>query len=403
MRLVGRPDLAKRLVRRLNHDVAAYLRLDELDFPLLAEDVADSRLLPEPLAPKVMPTNGLDIAWICTPPSPGSGGHTTLFRMVQGLHERGHRCTVLLYNRHGADLRKCISVIRQNWPELHASIMAVPDRITDYHACVASSWETAHVLATRGRSIGKRVYFVQDYEPFFYPHGSMYALAEDSYRFGFEHIALGNMTSALLEREIGVRATVVPFGCDTSTYNLRNRGKRSGIAFFARPETDRRGFLLGKLALKQFNERYPDQPITVYGDKIPNWDVPHHYVGHLTPDGLNRLYNQSLAGLAMSFTNISLVAEEMMSSGARAVVNDSPYARADAPSTHILWGSPTPTGIADALSTAVRYPLSSTEIVDMASSVRPGWNHTQGLVATAIEKSFMEALGCQDSQGGKGE
>src|SRR6476469_3003501 len=138
MRLVGRPDLAKRLVRRLNHDFAAY-------FPLLAEDVADSRLLPEPLAPKVMPTNGLDIAWICTPPSPGSGGHTTLFRMGEGMERRGHRCTSLLYNRHGVELNYSAGVIRKNWPDMAARILHAPSRIEGFDACVASSWETAHV------------------------------------------------------------------------------------------------------------------------------------------------------------------------------------------------------------------------------------------------------------------
>lgn len=37
---------------------------------------------------------------------------------------------------------------------------------------------------------GRRVYFVQDYEPYLYPHGSAYTLADDTYRFGFQAIAL---------------------------------------------------------------------------------------------------------------------------------------------------------------------------------------------------------------------
>ncbi|MDQ0146991.1 rhamnosyltransferase WsaF family glycosyltransferase [Pseudarthrobacter niigatensis] len=388
--VLRRPDLGKRLARRLVRELSRDFSLEQLDFPLLERDISDSLAMPSAIKSITKATDVLDLAWICTPPSPGSGGHTTLFRMVHGMEKRGHRCTILLYNRHGSDPQKYISLIRQYWPELSANIAVVPDQIIGYHACVASSWETAHVLAARGAAISRRLYFVQDYEPYFYPRGSMYALAEDTYRFGFQHIALGNMTTALLRREAGVTPVTVPFGCDVDTYKLENHGHRNGIAFFARPETDRRGYLTARLALKEFNFRHPEQLITVYGDRVSDLDFPHHHAGHLSPLELNRLYNRCLAGLAMSYTNISLVAEEMLASGARVVVNASSLASVDATNSHIIWGPPTPTGIASALSTAVCSPLSNTERTNMARSVRKGWQHTQDLVATAIEATCRE-------------
>ena len=191
LRSNGARDVAQRIARRTVRWIAGEFRTADLDFPLLLNDIADSTRLRLASAPAHRSEGPLHIAWLCVPPSPGSGGHTTLFRMIEGLEKRGHRCTILLYNRHGSELPFDSGVIRSHWPELAAEIRYAPSRITGFDACVASSWETAHVLAARGDSSYPKFYFIQDYEPFFYPHGSLYALAEDTYRFGFRHLAVG--------------------------------------------------------------------------------------------------------------------------------------------------------------------------------------------------------------------
>ena len=53
----------------------------------------------------------------------------------------------------------------------------------------------------------RRLYFIQDFEPYFYGRGSMYSLAEDSYRFGFRCIALGQMVAGTLRSEVGIAPT----------------------------------------------------------------------------------------------------------------------------------------------------------------------------------------------------
>ena len=251
---------------------------------------------------------------------------------------------------------------------------------------VASSWETAHVLATRGTPPQHRIYFAQDFEPYFYPRGSMYALAEDTYRFGFRHIAIGHMVQHLIEREVGADSVVAPFGCDTGVYHLENLGPRAGVAFFARPDADRRGFILAKLALAEFHIRHPEQVITTYGERLEQWNVPHVHAGKLPPADLNKLYNRSLAGLAMSFTNVSLVTEEMIAAGMTPIVNDSPLARMDLRNSYVSWANPTPSGIAAALSKAVEEPPSAAQLASMAASVRSGWEPAQHIVADELER-----------------
>lgn len=387
----GIKDVLQRVARRMATWLARKFRTSELDFPLLVEDVADSSRLS--LFPAPARTSGpLRIAWICTPPAPGSGGHTTLFRMVEGMERRGHRCTILLYNRHGVELNYSAGVIRKNWPDMAARILHAPSRIEGFDACVASSWETAHVLVARGNPSQHRFYFVQDFEPYFYPRGGLYALAEDSYRFGFHHIAVGNMVHEILRQEVGVESSIVPFGCDTGIYKLENFGERTGVVFFSRPAVDRRGFLLAKLALTEFHRRHPEQPITAFGDIVHNWDVPHHFAGRLAPRDLNALYNRSAAGLVMSFTNVSLVPEEMLASGMRPVVNDSPLARMGLPNENVIWAPATPGALADALSMAIENPVKDEQLRMMAGSVRQGWETAQLAVAQEIESACSWSL-----------
>src|SRR5674476_687997 len=87
----------------------------------------------------------------------------------------------------------------------------------------------------------RRLYFVQDYEPLFYPRGTEAALAELSYRFGFRTIGLGDMVAGHLRREIGIEPDVVPFGCDTDVYQLSDVQNRSGVVFYTAPGAARPG------------------------------------------------------------------------------------------------------------------------------------------------------------------
>lgn len=385
----GTRDVSRRAVRRFTNSLAAKFSTAELNFPLLLSDIADStRLSLDPPVP-AEDNSPLKLAWLCTPPGPGSGGHTTLFRMVAGMEERGHHCNVLLYDRHGTDVERAARVVREHWPWLRADIRPVPDRIEGFDGCIASSWETAHVLASRARAATHRFYFIQDFEPYFYPRGSLYSLAEDTYRFGFHNVALGSMVAAALRSSIGGDAPVIPFGCDTATYRLLNSGRRHGVVFYAREAVDRRGFLLARLALEEFHRRHPEQTIHVYGDSITGWDVHHVHHGKLAPQELADLYNSCITGLAMSFTNISLVAEEMLACGMPPVVNDHAFAHADLINKHVRWAPATPGGLADALCLAVEEP---SEAGAVSASARQGWSQAQERFAEIV---LTEVAACR--------
>lgn len=391
-RRMGPREASRRVVRRL------YERLDagSVGFPhTTPNDIADSGTL-DLASPDRRPHRDrpLRIGWLTMPPGIGSGGHTTMFRMVSGLESRGHECVICLYDPAEGDLDTQREAVRRGWPHVRAEVRRVGDGFDDLDACVATSWETAHVLAARSRTVAiRRLYFVQDFEPYFYARGGMYALAEDTYRFGFRTIALGEMVARNLRDEVGIEPDVVPFGCATDDYYLLPGAQdRRGVVFYAKPSVPRRGYDLARLALTEFHRRHPEQPIHIYGDPVPELPVPAVRHGKLAVPELNALYNRSIAGLAMSFTNISLVAEEMLAAGTIPVVNDSSDSRADLDNPHVLWADPCPSGLADALSTAVeRADVAGSAAAAARSVAARSWVPTQSLVADIVEDEVYGA------------
>jgi hypothetical protein len=361
-----------------------------LDFPLHFTDVADSRGL-KLQVPTSRPMRGtpLTVGWVCTPPAAGSGGHTTMFRMVEGLEAAGHRCVIYLYDMFDGDLNRHIDTIRGAWPNVAAEIRSVADGLAPLDAYVATSWQTAHVLASRADLATRRLYFVQDFEPWFYPQGTEYTLAEDTYRFGFRPITVGGMLADLLREQFGVEAVVAEFGWDDAVYRCTNPAPRNGVVFYTRRDVARRGFALGLLALREFHRRRPGHDIHLFGDPTVETPFPAINHGRLSPRELSELYNKCAAGVALSFTNLSLVPDEMLACGAIPVAGESPYARASLDNPYVRWATPTPVGLADALTEVIDGSISP---VDISASVRPmPWNTAQRATLRAIEDEVYDA------------
>lgn len=387
---VGPRGVLQRVAARLYRRTGAR----DLEFHLASDDMLSD--IPDELpVPAAAPERGtpLTVGWVMSPPTIGSGGHTTLFRMIEGLEARGYRCVVFVYDKHGTDLRTLTQTIRRGWPRVRASVRDARGQIGGVDAVVASSWESAHVVARRATSPMRRLYFVQDFEPYFYGHGAEYELAAMTYRLPMTIIALGEMLGEMLHRAAGVRARVVPFGCDSSSYAPPAREEpRSGIVFFSRPDVARRGYLIARAALELFERAHPEQPIHVYGSAPTGLSVPHVFHGRLTVPELNALYGRTIGGLAMSFSNITLVAEEMLAAGNIPVVNDLELAHLVLPNPHVVWAQPTPGSLARALGAVVSSPDIAERAAAAASSVvGRSWEPTIEAVLDIIEEEVYRA------------
>jgi O-antigen biosynthesis protein len=340
---------------RLRRAVADRLAPTRLPLLVRAADVLAADLT-VPRAWSSLPIDSeepLVVNWVTTPPAAGSGGHTTMFRLIEHLERSGHLCRVYLYDVYGGDATYYGSLVREVFPRFAGEVNDVADGMADAHAVVATSWQTAYPVYN-DRCRGKRFYLVQDFEPWFYPVGGHSVLADNTYRMGFHAITAGRFLAAKLKAEYGMAADAFDFGCDTEKYHLLEGGSiRDGIVFYARPEAPRRAFELGLMVLQLFAERHPDLTIHFYGNRIGKLPFPFINHGLLRPDELNRIYNRCLAGLSLSMTNVSLVPHEMLSAGCIPVVNEAEHNRTVLNNPFVRYAPPTPHELVGALDEVV--------------------------------------------------
>src|SRR4029078_8610020 len=137
---------------------------------------------------------------------------------------------------------------------------------------------------------GARFYLVQDFEPSFYPAGSEAMMAEATYRFGFHGVTAGCWLAQLLRRRYGMSADHFDFGHD-AVYEMdrsqNGRDDRTGVCFYSRPETPRRAFSLGVVALELFAARHPEVDIHLFGRSVMRLPFAATDHGLLTPEQLN--------------------------------------------------------------------------------------------------------------------
>ena len=361
---------------------------------LAAADVAARGwALPEP-AP-VVPGEPLRIGWVLTPPRPGSGGHTIMFRMISALERAGHECTVYLVDHHGWALEQHERAIRRWWPWLKAEVADFADGVRDSHAVFATAWQTAYpVLASPAK--GVRFYLVLDYEPAFYPAGSHAFLAEATYRFGFHGVTGGRWLAERVRRDYGMPADHFDFTCDLDRYEIQDPSAvtRTGVCYYCRPSTPRRAYELAMVALDVFAARHPEVDIHLFG--MPAGRLPFRATDHgtLTDVQLNDLYNRCVAGLALSATNVSLVPPEMLAAGCIPVVNDAEHNRVVLDNEHVAYAAPAPFELADALSALVERPLPerAAAATAAAASVRgASWEAEGARVERIVRRVVSEA------------
>lgn len=318
---------------------------------------ADWSQLPKHITnPKKNNKSSYTVAWVMSTPGESSGGHQNIFRFINYLEKSGHQAKIYLYNSSPLplDLLKIKEMLKNSpsYPNLKAEITEYAqkgvDKDTD--AIFATGWETAYPVFLDA-SKARRFYFVQDFEPYFYPTGSESMLAENTYKFGFYGITAGGWLAHKLHKEYGMETDNFDFGAEKSVYHVTNKSERKEIFFYARPVTPRRGFEVGIMALDIFAKKMPDYKINLAGWDVSNYDIPFEYtnLSNLNISELNDVYNRCGAALVMSLTNMSLLPLELLSSGVIPVVNDGPNNRMVSDNKYIEYTELAPKALADRL------------------------------------------------------
>jgi hypothetical protein len=344
-----------------------------------------------PAIPEIVPGRPLIVNWVTTPPSPGSGGHTTLFRIVRYLEAHGYHNRVYLYDVYRGDLIYYRSIL-SDYFDFHGPVANVDDGMEDAHAVMATAWPSAYPVFN-STCTGKRFYFVQDFEPFFHPVGAMSLLAENTYRMGFHAVTAGKWLCRKLNEEFGMAGDSFEFGCDTASYSRVQNTKRSGLVFYARPEAARRGFELGLMAMEIFAARHPETDLHFYGEKVGSLPFPFMNHGRVTPRKLNQIYNHCYAGLSLSLTNVSLVPHEMLAAGCIPIVNDGEQNRIVLDNPFVRYAAPYPHALASELEAVVTSPNFESLSRSAAASIRGvTWDHAGAAVDGILRRALIRDL-----------
>jgi glycosyltransferase involved in cell wall biosynthesis len=271
------------------------------------------------------------ITWVIPDFSPGSGGHTTILRIVRGLELLGWKNQTIVVQaphrwRHPED---ALASIRAHFSPLeHTRVVLGCENIPVTRFLLATGWQTAYWVA-KFKDAAHRIYFVQDFEPSFYSVGTDHLFAEGTYKLGLDAITAGDWLKEKLVREYGMRTRSISFSCDHDIYKPAPRRPSEypkQVFFYARPATPRRAFELGALALKRVCDARGDTAALLAGWDLELYDLPFPYVDAkvVSPAKLADMLSQSDAALVLSLTNLSLMPLEALSSGCPLVINDGP-------------------------------------------------------------------------------
>lgn len=160
------------------------------------------------------------------------------------------------------------SVLQENFPE---SDIAVATHWT------TASW-VAKVVQARRAKVG--VYFIQDYESWFFPETDQESRAKvrETYKLIPHKIVKSDWLKDLLARD-GFYAEKIRLGMDLAMFYPRSVTKPAHptVLAMARPRTPRRGFPYVIEAFRQVKEVIPEVEVVLFGDDLSAQNIPFEY------------------------------------------------------------------------------------------------------------------------------
>ena len=259
----------------------------------------------------------LIINWLIPDVGQGSGGHINIFRFANLLNKFGAKNRFYIYPFSKYNQDQLFVFINSNY--LQASnfqIYSDSSLIQESDITFATSWQTAYYVS-KIKNTKINAYFIQDFEPFFYPIGSYYCMAEHSYRLGLLSITAGDWLKNKLKSEFGAEAFSYSFSYDKDLYYRveAEKIKKKKIFFYTRPFTSRRLFEIGVLALDKVKKEYRDSVEIIFaGWNAKKINLPFDYINMkiVGLSELKTLYSQIDCAIILSATNCSLLPLEVM-------------------------------------------------------------------------------------------
>lgn len=196
------------------------------------------------------------------------GGIYTIFRFMEYFAKQNIDTTIVIYDNKFINKTQTLFDIGYHFPGLKNCNLIVldleEDNINDLpesDIAFATIWMSAYLLLKYNQT-RRKYYFIQDYEPLFYEGGSMYAMAESTYRFGFRGVVNTPGLLWAVNQRHGLEGVSFIPAVDSRYYypdSVSKKNKRVKVFFYARPNNPRNAFELGILIIKQLIDKYGDK------------------------------------------------------------------------------------------------------------------------------------------------
>lgn len=264
------------------------------------------------------------------------GGIYTIFRFANFFAaEKGIKTRLVLYDNPYITEEEIKNKIKEKFPKLaeeevyiykgpHVNVIPYAD-IT-----IATLWTSAYQVMKFRNTLGK-FYFIQDFEPLFYPAGSYYALSEATYRFGFHGIVNTPGLYNFVIKTYGMKAEYFIPAVDTHIFfpDKISDKKEDTLKLFiyGRPHHERNAFEIALATSKKIKAALGDRIEIVSAGS--DWDVKAFGVkgiienlGLLGYEETANLYRTCNFGLILMFTkHPSYIPMELMASGSIVITN----------------------------------------------------------------------------------
>lgn len=270
----------------------------------------------------VKPVNKKKITFVIPGMSAFSGGHTSILRLGTELVSRGY--DVFYMSFFDQPLEEMKHNAEVNLKQYKGKIIATN---LDNYSCdiiVATSWDSVYFVKNMN---GYKMYFVQDYEPYFHLYGELFLMAKKTYELGLHMVSLGGWNKYMIEKNCSPISPVdeieFPYegkeyydkGRDFDTYKNKDE---FNFAVYLKDTGKRAPYLIQYLMknVKEYFEKMGKKINIKYYGETTDFDCDGgENLGKLNKEQLFNLYSESDFGVVASLTNISLVPYEMLATG----------------------------------------------------------------------------------------
>ena len=244
-----------------------------------------------------------------------SGGQTSLLRLGTELAKLGHDVGYTVYKPQSqSDMKECASSNLAGFLGMMYTNKELPNLKADI--VIASSWDT---VAFVKKLPGYKMYFIQDYEPYFFSFGELFLMAEKTYEQGLHMVSLGAWNKEMIEKNCQPVSPVdaVDFPYESREYPYYKK-KVITVAVYLKYYGKRLPNII-QYMLKQVKDKFLKDGIKLrilyYGEDKSFRTEAGENLGMLNKKELLTLYRRADFGMVASMSNVSLVPYEMLATG----------------------------------------------------------------------------------------